>query len=129
MKNQTFVIGHWSGVYNANAWFTADKDSSVLVNTDKEKALEIKAINNDGTDNACDTVKVKTTLSWYGYNADKKKDMWQTKDYTLEVPVYQLFLKDYRKNDLKFGLQEGSKYAFLNIVVWVQLSKMVSLAR
>lgn len=39
------------------------------------KALEIKAINNDGTDNACDTVKVKTTLSWYGYNADKKKDI------------------------------------------------------
>ena len=104
VKNQTFKMAHWSGVYNNNAWFTADEDGFAMINIDADKALEFKAVNGE---TAADTAKVKTTVSFFAYDAKAKKDIWQDKEYTLEVPVYTFSV-----NSKKFGLNGKSKYNF-----------------
>ena len=104
VKNQTFKMAHWSGVYNNNAWFTADEDGFAMINIDADKALEFKAANGE---TAADTAKVKTTVSFFAYDAKAKKDIWQDKEYTLEVPVYTFSV-----NVKKFGLNGKSKYNF-----------------
>lgn len=104
VKNQTFKMAHWSGVYNNNAWFTADEDDFAMINIDADKALEFKAANGE---TAADTAKVKTTVSFFAYDAKAKKDIWQDKEYTLEVPVYTFSV-----NGKMFGLNGKSKYNF-----------------
>ncbi len=104
VDNQTFKMAHWSGVYNNNAWFTADEDGFAMINIDADKALEFKAANGE---TVADTAKVKTTVSFFAYDAKAKKDIWQDKEYTLEVPVYTFSV-----NGKKFGLNGKSKYNF-----------------
>ena len=95
---KTFVMAHHSGVYDLDAWFTMDEDGYVLIDKDKDNALEIKATN--GKVAKKDTAEVKTAVNFY------KDGKLEKKEYTLKVPVYKFAV-----GDNKLGLS-NDKYQF-----------------